>query len=100
MPTTLCRPLLPIIVSLTILLLAQQAPASEADRVRYIHADRLAKQLEQSHIIDTRSRLEYAMLHIKGATHIPVGTMMKDDLQRILSKNPLQPLVFYCNAYE
>ncbi|MEN8140983.1 MAG: rhodanese-like domain-containing protein [Thermodesulfobacteriota bacterium] len=74
-------------------------PAQAAGKPRSISTKQLAEQLEQSHIIDTRSRLEYATLRIKGAIHIPVGTMIKEDLQRLINKAPQKALVFYCNGF-
>lgn len=73
---------------------------TSASGIRYIPANKLAKLVGKAHIIDTRSRLEFSMLHIRGAVHIPVGTMMKEDLARVLASDPLQPMIFYCNGYQ
>lgn len=92
--------LTPILATLFFCLLVNPCLASQEPKVRYIPADKLAAQLAETHIIDVRSRLEFSMLQIKGAVHIPSGTMMKEDLDRVLTKAPLFPLVFYCNGYD
>ena len=89
----------PFCLLVCLLVLAGGSSAVAGDHIRYIPASKLAKIITKAHIIDTRSRLEYNMLHIRGAVHIPVGTMMKEDLERVVARDPLLPLVFYCNGY-
>lgn len=89
-----------IVILALITLAGQLTGQSQARQINYIPASKIANQIDKLHIIDTRSRLEFNMLHIKGATHIPVGTMMKEDLERVLASDPRAPLVFYCNGYQ
>ena len=50
------------------------------------------------HLVDCRSRLEYDHLRMKNAVHVPVGTMVREDLVRLQAKDPDRPIVFYCNG--
>ena len=49
--------------------------------------------------VDCRSRLEFNVLHMKGAVHIPVGTMVKEDIFRVKQYSPGKILLFYCNSH-
>lgn len=51
-------------------------------------------------IVDVRSKLEYDVIHINNALHLPVTvkTFVKD-LEKARSKTATKPLVFYCNGH-
>ncbi len=66
----------------------------------HIGSVELLQIFEQALLVDCRSRLEFDVLHMKNAVHVPVGTMVKEDLQRLRAKNSSRPLVFYCNGEE
>ncbi len=51
-----------------------------------------------AYLIDTRSRFEYDILHMKNAIHVPVATMVREDLERLRKRNPRRAIVFYCNG--
>lgn len=65
--------------------------------VQYIGNVELGQLSGHAHIIDCRSRFEYDVLHMENAVHIPVDTMVREDLQRLLIKDPAKAVVFYCN---
>lgn len=66
--------------------------------VGYIDSVGLGQIFDLAYLVDCRSRFEYDVLHMKNAVHIPVGTMVRDDLDRLRAKNPGRPIVFYCNG--
>ncbi len=72
--------------------------AETHEDARYLQTDQFASLYDHAIIVDCRSRLEYDMLHIKNAVHIPSGTMVPEDLERLLHVAPHKPIVFYCNG--
>ena len=60
----------------------------------------LRGQLSRSTLIDVRPRLEYDILHIEGAHHVPLGATDFEDQVRALEEQHGGPLVFYCNGRE
>ncbi|WP_018938386.1 MULTISPECIES: rhodanese-like domain-containing protein [unclassified Thioalkalivibrio] len=60
----------------------------------------LRGQLSRSTVIDVRPRLEYDILHIEGAHHVPLGAPDFEDQVRALEEQHGGPLVFYCNGRE
>lgn len=65
---------------------------------RHINTDQFSSLYGHSIVVDCRSRLEYDVLHVKNAVHIPSGTMVGEDLERLLEVYPHKPIVFYCNG--
>ena len=50
-------------------------------------------------IIDTRSKIEFAVIHIKGALHIPLSNRnFVKNVKKLISKNKDKKFVFYCNG--
>ena len=72
--------------------------AETYENPRHINTDQFASLYGHAIIVDCRSRLEYDVLHIKNAVHIPFGTMVKEDLDRLIQQFPHKPIVFYCNG--
>ncbi len=60
----------------------------------------LVQIFDLAHLVDCRSRLEYDVLHMKNAVHVPVATMVREDLDRLRRKDPAKAIVFYCNGDE
>lgn len=58
----------------------------------------LAQIFDFAHLVDCRSRFEYDVLHMKNSVHIPVATMLRDDLERLRDKDLTKPIVFYGNG--
>ena len=65
---------------------------------RHLNTDQFSSLYGHAIVVDCRSRLEYDVLHIKNAVHIPSGTMVGEDLERLLQHYPHKPIVFYCNG--
>ncbi len=65
---------------------------------RQLNTEQFARLHGHAIVVDCRSRLEYDVLHIQGAVHIPSGTMVGEDLERLLLQYPHKPIVFYCNG--
>ena len=65
---------------------------------RHLGTDQFFPLYGHATVVDCRSRMEYDVLHIKGAIHIPSGTMVGEDLERLLELYPHKPIVFYCNG--
>ena len=64
-----------------------------------ISTQELLAKFDQAIIIDVRSKVEYDIFHIKGAHHIPIGSLTEADLLRLRAKDDTShPLVFYCNG--
>ena len=72
--------------------------AETYENSRHINTDQFTSLYDYAIIVDCRSRLEYDVLHIKNAVHIPSGTMVREDLERLRQKFPHKPIVFYCNG--
>ncbi len=65
---------------------------------KYINTQQFASIYDHAIVVDCRSRLEYDILHIKDAVHIPSGTMVREDLDLLRQQFPHRPLIFYCNG--
>lgn len=77
------------------------ARASEPDYPDgHIGTLELVQIFDLAHLVDCRSRLEYDVLHLKNAVHVPVVTMVREDLDRLRRKDPAKAIVFYCNGDE
>lgn len=86
-------------------LLAQVAVAEETfplrkdfPTVKTISTADLAAKYEQAVIVDVRQKMEYDVVHISKALHIPLG---QADFIAVLSKQAAKsgaPVVFYCNG--
>ncbi len=70
-------------------------------QVKPITTEELNRQYEQAVIVDTRSNIEYDVVHVSKAHFIPValGTFMTE-VAKLRAKNATNPLVFYCNGYD
>ncbi len=68
--------------------------------LQYITTSDLNKQYDKALIVDARSKLEFDVIHINKAAHVPmaVATFAKD-LEKIRQKTATSPLVFYCNGH-
>ncbi|WP_026279903.1 rhodanese-like domain-containing protein [Thioalkalivibrio sp. ALJ16] len=60
----------------------------------------LRGQLSGSTLIDVRPRLEYDIMHIEGAHHVPLSAPDFEEQVRALEQEHGGPLVFYCNGRE
>lgn len=69
-------------------------------KVKYVSTETLSKDYNQSVIVDVRSDLEYDVIHINKAVHIPVAqaTFIKD-LEKVRGKDSDKSVIFYCNGH-
>ncbi len=63
-----------------------------------ISGEKLNDIFSEAIIIDTRNKVEYNVIHIKGATNILVGKMKKKDLLELRELESSTPIIFYCNG--
>lgn len=68
--------------------------------LQYITTNELTSQYDKAFIVDVRSKLEFDVVHINKAAHLPmaVATFAKD-LEKIRQTTASSPLVFYCNGH-
>jgi rhodanese-related sulfurtransferase len=83
---------------LFLFLMSTSLHAETYEKSRHINTDQFAALYGHAIIVDCRSRLEYDVVHIKKAVHIPSGTMVKEDLDHLIQQFPHKPIVFYCNG--
>ena len=68
------------------------------DQEGQLDSPALNEIFDLAYLIDCRSRFEYDILHMKNAIHVPVATMIREDLERLRKRNPRRAIVFYCNG--
>jgi len=90
--------LYPLYLILFFFLVGGNLRAETYTNPRHINTSEFASLYDHAIVVDSRSRLEYDVLHIKNAVHIPAGTMVGEDLDRLLEQSPHRPIVFYCNG--
>jgi rhodanese-related sulfurtransferase len=75
--------------------LRQQFP-----QIKTISSEKLNEEYADCFIVDVRSRLEYDVIHINRALHIPVAERsFIRNLEKATGKDGSQPIVFYCNGH-
>jgi rhodanese-related sulfurtransferase len=69
-------------------------------KVEYVTTEALNRDYQKTIIVDVRSKIEYDVIHINKAVHLPVATaMFTKDLEKIRDKNGQDPMAFYCNGH-
>lgn len=81
--------------------LAEDFPyREEYSDVKIMEIDTLFRSLNKCLVVDVRSKLEFSVIHIKGAIHTPLS---KNDFEKIVSeqksKHKKSCVVFYCNGH-
>jgi len=68
-------------------------------QVKPVSTAELLSSYNDAVIVDVRSKIEFDVIHISKARHIPVaeGSFLSD-LEKLRPKQNSQPLVFYCNG--
>lgn len=90
--------------------LAVAAPARAAEEgfplrekfpgVKYITTEELHRGYQSTIIVDVRSKIEYSVIHINKAIHLPISTaMFTRDLAKVREKDGTAPIAFYCNGH-
>jgi len=73
---------------------------AEFAKVKYITTDTLSRDYKKMIIVDVRSKLEFDVIHINKAIHIPVAkATFTKELENLRSKTAAEPMVFYCNGH-
>lgn len=98
------RLVLPLVVCLS---LAVAAVAEEGyplrakfPKVKYMTTETLNKEYNSTIIVDVRSDLEFTVIRINRAMHIPVAlATFGRELEKIRSRDSDKPIVFYCNGH-
>lgn len=68
--------------------------------VKWISTETLNKEYNSAVIVDVRSDLEFNVIHINKALHIPVAhAAFAKELEKARGKESDKPLVFYCNGH-
>ncbi|MBI1920404.1 MAG: sulfurtransferase [Geobacter sp.] len=104
MKKLMLRLLLPMLVCLS---LAVAAVAEEGyplrakfPKVKYMTTETLGKEYNSVIIVDVRSDLEFTVIRINRAMHIPVAlATFGKELEKIRSKDGAKSIVFYCNGH-
>ena len=66
----------------------------------YITTADLKAQYDKAYIVDVRSKIEFNVLHINKAVHLPMSVAtFASDLEKTRQKSASSPLVFYCNGH-
>lgn len=74
---------------------------AEFSKVKHISTEALAKDYKKVIIVDVRSKLEFDVIHINKALHIPVAlATFGKELENVRSKNGTELIVFYCNGHK
>ncbi len=63
-----------------------------------ISTDELAKIFTTSIVVDVRSFLEFDVIHMVGAKHIPLARLSIATLEKVRTLNGDKLMVFYCNG--
>jgi rhodanese-related sulfurtransferase len=67
--------------------------------VKPIGSETLAAAYERAVIVDVRSRMEYDVVHINKAVHLPVDIpTFLADLRKLRAPQGSEPIAFYCNG--
>lgn len=68
--------------------------------VKWMTTDTLNKEYNSAVIVDVRSDLEFNVIHINKALHIPVAhAAFGKELEKARGKEGDKPLAFYCNGH-
>jgi len=66
----------------------------------YITTADLKAQYDKAYIVDVRSKIEFNVIHINKAVHLPMAVAtFASDLEKSRQKSVSSPLVFYCNGH-
>jgi|GEM_PF-425019 len=69
------------------------------NKVKYITTEALNREYKKTIIVDVRSKIEFDVIHINKAVHIPIAaTLFIKNLEKVREKSGSTPVVFYCNG--
>lgn len=68
--------------------------------LQYITTNDLKSQYDKAAIVDVRSKIEFEVIHVNKAAHLPMAVKtFAGDLEKTRQKSATSPLVFYCNGH-
>jgi rhodanese-related sulfurtransferase len=68
--------------------------------VKFMTTEALNRDYQSVIIVDVRSKIEYDVIHINKAVHLPIATaMFIKDLEKVRPKTDSKPMAFYCNGH-
>ena len=85
--------------------LAEAAEEGFPLRAKYPKAETMTtetlyRDYQKTIIVDVRSKIEYDVIHISKAIHVPVSTaMFVKDMEKVRAKEGTNPAAFYCNGH-
>lgn len=96
-----------VAVALVLAFAAMAAQAQEGfplrakfPKVKYMTTEELAANYASTIVVDVRSKIEFEVIHIAKAVHIPVSTaMFTKDLVKARAMGDATPIAFYCNGH-
>ncbi|MDH4162205.1 MAG: rhodanese-like domain-containing protein [Nitrospirota bacterium] len=69
-------------------------------KVKYMTTEELNLGYKKTIIVDVRSKIEYDVIHISKAVHVPVSTAnFTKDLAAVRAADGPDPIAFYCNGH-
>lgn len=69
-------------------------------KVKYITTEELNRDYQKTLIVDVRSKIEFDVIHINKAFHVPIATVLfVKELEKIREKAGSSPIAFYCNGH-
>ncbi len=68
--------------------------------VKCLTTEALSREYQTEIIVDVRSKIEYDVIHINKAVHLPVTTaLFTKELATVRDKEGSTPIAFYCNGH-
>lgn len=69
-------------------------------KVKYVTTEALSRDYQKTIIVDVRSKIEFNVIHINKAVHVPITTaLFVKDLEKVREKGGEAPIAFYCNGH-
>lgn len=69
-------------------------------KVEYVTTEALARDYQKTIIVDVRSKIEFDVIHVSKAVHLPVANaMFVKELEKVRGKEAPNPMAFYCNGH-
>src|SRR5689334_5142581 len=91
-----------LVVSLVVTAAAEEGyPLREKfPTVKIVTTEALGRDYQKTIIVDVRSKIEFDVIHINKAVHIPIATaLFVKELEKARDKTGSTPIAFYCNGH-
>lgn len=68
--------------------------------VKVVTTEALNRDYQKTIIVDVRSKIEYDVIHVNKAVHVPITTaLFIKDMEKVREKGGALPIAFYCNGH-